>query len=234
MGPVVWKGVINSAETGKVNVQALDVSCTYFVFQWTKDFNTHFNLSQMSGSTDLADLEMPSSLDIVGRIRPEMVWEYVNQTRRAGTRDIVVFKFTPASDSDRKHYSSFLSHMYKHNRFAVVGAVSKLIKDFYVVPLPKDSPIPLALVSLSTGTKCKLHKFCLRRNCFLTCTVFLQLWMRTGHQVYCWALWCEQGRSERSIRWAMAVLPCLTKRRNWLKYRQKLHLPVTPVAIHPV
>ncbi|EFX65711.1 hypothetical protein DAPPUDRAFT_32159, partial [Daphnia pulex] len=124
MGPVVWKGVINSAETGKVNVQALD----------------------MSGSTDLADLEMPSSLDIVGRIRPEMVWEYVNQTRRAGTRDIVVFKFTPASDSDRKHYSSFLSHMYKHNRFAVVGTVSKLIKDFYVVPLPKDSPIPLALV----------------------------------------------------------------------------------------
>ena len=116
------------------------------------------NLFQISGSTELADLEMPSSLDIVGRIRPEMVWDYVNQTRRAGTRDIVVFKFTPASDSDRKHYSSFLSHMYKHNRFAVVGAVSKLIKDFYVVPLPKDSPIPLALVSLSTGTKCK-HKF---------------------------------------------------------------------------
>lgn len=130
-GPVVWKGIINSVETGKVNVQALD----------------------MSGTSDLADLEMPSSLDVVGRIRPEMVWDYVNQTRRAGTRDIVVFKFTPASDSDRKHYSSFLSHMYKHNRFAVVGAVSKLIKDFYVVPLPKDSPIPLALVSLSSGTK---------------------------------------------------------------------------------
>ena len=127
----------------------------------------------MSGSTDLADLEMPSSLDIVGRIRPEMVWEYVNQTRRAGTRDIVVFKFTPASDSDRKHYSSFLSHMYKHNWFAVVGAVSKLIKDFYVVPLPKDSPIPLALVSLSSGTKCKFASVqCTCQKCFLTCMIF--------------------------------------------------------------
>lgn len=110
----------------------------------------------MSGSADLTDLDMPSSLDVVGRIRPEMVWDYVNQTRRAGTREIVVFKFTPATDADRKHYSTFLSHMYKSNRFAVVGAVSKLIKDFYVVPLPKDSPIPLALATLSTGTKCKI------------------------------------------------------------------------------
>jgi hypothetical protein len=32
MGPVVWKGVINSAETGKVNVQALDVSYRGFKF----------------------------------------------------------------------------------------------------------------------------------------------------------------------------------------------------------
>lgn len=108
----------------------------------------------MSGSTDLADLEIPSSLDVVGRIRPEMVWDYVNQTRRVGSRDIVVFKFIPASDADRKHYTSFLGHMYKSNRFAVVGAISKLIKDFYVVPLPKDSPIPLALAALSQGTKC--------------------------------------------------------------------------------
>lgn len=111
----------------------------------------------MSGSTDLADLEIPSSLDVVGRIRPEMVWDYVNQTRRVGSRDIVVFKFVPASDADRKHYLSFLSHMYKSNRFAVVGAISKLIKDFYVVPLPKDSPIPLALAALSQGTKSKDH-----------------------------------------------------------------------------
>ena len=32
---------------------------------------------------------------------------------------------------------------------------SQVVKDFYVLPLPKDSPIPLALATLSSGTKCK-------------------------------------------------------------------------------
>lgn len=31
VGSVVWKGIINSVETGKVNVQALDVSEGVFV-----------------------------------------------------------------------------------------------------------------------------------------------------------------------------------------------------------
>lgn len=132
--PVAWKGALNT-EMGKVNVRALD----------------------LSGSSDSANLEMPSSIDVVGRIKPEMVWEYVNQTRKAATRDILVFKLTPASNADRNAYSSFLAHMIKAKRFAVVGPVSVLVKDFYVIPLPKDSPIPLALATLSSGTKCKFH-----------------------------------------------------------------------------
>lgn len=102
---------------------------------------------------DFAELELPTSLDVVGRIKPKMVWDYVDQTRRVGTREIVVFKFEPASDADRKHYSSFLSRMCQSERFTVIGAVSKLIKDFYVVPLPKDSPIPSQLASLSQSVK---------------------------------------------------------------------------------
>ena len=104
----------------------------------------------MKSSADLSDVEMPASLDIVGRIRPEMVWDYVNQTRKAGSRDIVIVKFNPGSElADKKNYAAFLSHMYKCNRYAVVGPISKLIKDFYIVPLPKDSPVPLALTSMS-------------------------------------------------------------------------------------
>lgn len=107
---------------------------------------------------------MPISLDIVGRIRPDMVWDYVNQTRRAGSRDIVIVKFTPSVDADKKNYSAFLSHMYKGNRFAVVGPTSKLIKDFYIVPLPKDSPIPLALTSLSIDVKSKSQIYTITQN----------------------------------------------------------------------
>ncbi len=111
----------------------------------------------MKSTTDLADVEMPTSLDIVGRIRPEMVWDYVNQTRKAGSRDIVVVKFQPGADSvDKKNYAAFLSHMHKHNRYAVVGPISKLIKDFYLVPLPKDSPVPLALTAMSLDVGGKL------------------------------------------------------------------------------
>lgn len=86
-----------------------------------------------------------------------MVWDYVNQTRKIGGREVVIFKFIPSTDGDRKNYSAFLSHLYKANRFAVVGPVSKLIKDFYIVPLPKDSPIPLALNALAQQ-KCKFLK----------------------------------------------------------------------------
>ena len=136
---VVWKGAINT-EHGKVNVRALDLT----------------NGSSGESSTDW---EMPSVLDVVGRIKPELVWDYVNQNRKTGTRDIVVFKFSPASDGDRKTYASFLSQMYKANRFSVIGLVNKAVKDFYVLPLPKDSPIPLALASLSSGTKCKFSFF---------------------------------------------------------------------------
>jgi hypothetical protein len=45
--------------------------------------------------------------------------------------------------------------MEQHERFAVVGPVSKLIKDFYLVPLFRDKPIPAALISLSKGIDCK-------------------------------------------------------------------------------
>lgn len=98
---------------------------------------------------------MPVSLDIVGRIRPDMVWDYVNQTRKAGSRDIVVVKFSPCTEADKKNYTAFLSHMHKCNRYAVVGPISKMIKDFYIVPLPKDSPIPSALTSMSLESRSK-------------------------------------------------------------------------------
>jgi len=131
-GPgLMWKGIVNSSETGKFSVQAYDLSLTF----------------------DMSDVDIPGSLDIVGRIRPEMVWDYVNQTRKAGSRDILIVKLSPSSDGDKKNYSAFLSHMCKCNRFAVVGLTSKLIKDFYIVPLPKDSPIPLALTSLAIDIK---------------------------------------------------------------------------------
>ena len=36
----------------------------------------------MSGLNDLSDLELPGPLDVVGRIRPEMVWDYGSSTKK--------------------------------------------------------------------------------------------------------------------------------------------------------
>jgi hypothetical protein len=106
---------------------------------------------KLSASKLIPNLNMPSTLELIGRIKPEMIWDYINQTRRAGKREIVVISFIPASGSSQKIYSSFIRHMQHKERFAVVGPVSELIKDFYLVPLLKENPIPSALISFSQG-----------------------------------------------------------------------------------
>ena len=111
----------------------------------------------MTNYGDLAILDLPPQLDVVGRIRPEQVWDYVNQTRKLGascTRDIAVVRFsTPpgAESQDREAFSTHLRSLHKSARFSVVGNHSKLVKDFYIVPLPKDSPVPVALMAMSLG-----------------------------------------------------------------------------------
>jgi len=106
--------------------------------------------------SDLAELGLPSSLDLIGRTRPEMVWDYVNQARQTGSRDVIAFRIAPAADvdsSDRQLYSTYLGNLHKSDRFDVVRDISKFIKGFYIIPLPKDSPIPVALTALSPNMK---------------------------------------------------------------------------------
>ena len=120
---VVWEGAINMKD-GNVNVRALD----------------------LTESVEF-DLEMPSIIDVVGRIKPELVWDCVSQSRKMGTGDIVVFKFSPASDGDRETYDSFIRQMNETNRFSVIRPVNKTVECFFVLPLPKGSPIPLELAT---------------------------------------------------------------------------------------
>ena len=59
-----------------------------------------------------------------------------------------------SSDADRKMYDYFFSLMRIKTYFSFIEMVrNKTIKDLYVLPLPKDSPFPLALAALSSGTE---------------------------------------------------------------------------------
>jgi hypothetical protein len=64
----------------------------------------------------LDDVSLPSSLTVVGRIRPEKVWDYINQIKRAATQDVVILKLIPGSESDRKHYASFICQLQQRDR----------------------------------------------------------------------------------------------------------------------
>lgn len=103
-------------------------------------------------SAQLASLGMSLNLDVVGWTDPAGVWRYVKQTRRAGTRDMAIIKFTPRSDKDLKHYAALLARIHKSGRLAVTGPASVHVKDLYIVPLLKDDPIPPELDPLIKGS----------------------------------------------------------------------------------
>ena len=103
--------------------------------------------------TDLAELGLPPVLELIGRIRPEKLWDYVNLSQQAGS-EVIVFRIAPADDSDssdRNIYSTYLENLHKSDQFAIVGNVSKFL--IYIVPLPKESPIPVVLTTLSPNMK---------------------------------------------------------------------------------
>ena len=98
--------------------------------------------------------EIPSEIVVDGTIAPKVFWKYINRIRKAEDRIIGVFQFLPASDADRKMYDYFFSLMRTKTFFSFIEMVRNMtIKELYVLPLPNDSPFPLALVALSSGTE---------------------------------------------------------------------------------
>lgn len=122
----VWRGILNMSEVTKLYTSAYEVS----------------------GSCEDLGEELADQLDCVGRIQPDSVWEYVSRMKKAGTKDIIVIRFHSDAEEEKMNYLSLYSYLNSRNRMAVIGQVSKTVKDFYVLPLASHSPIPQVLLPL--------------------------------------------------------------------------------------
>ena len=143
----------------RANVRAHNVSCLH---QANGALTPNFilcllQLCRTMSSSQLTWLNMSLNLEMKGWTDPDGVWRYIKQTRKAGTRDMAVIKFTPRSDQDVKHYAALLARVHKSGRLAVTGPASVHVKDLYLVPLLKDDPVPPELDPLIKG---KLKRFC--------------------------------------------------------------------------
>lgn len=123
--PIIWSGTINM-----VDVATFQVS-----------------LRVLSGNS--TNIGFNTDLDVVGRIRPDIVWDYLEKIRI--TKDILLLRFSPQSDDDAVAYKTFVQYLDERRRLGVFQQTSKLVKDFYVLPLPAHTPLPTVLKRSFTG-----------------------------------------------------------------------------------
>ncbi|CAH0690632.1 unnamed protein product [Chilo suppressalis] len=124
---IVWNGCINMVDVARFYVAAHEVSGT---------------------ASDLEE-DLSAELDIVGRINPDTVWDYINKMKRAGNKDIVVLKLQAANDEEKMQYIALYSYLSSRNRLGVVKVLNTTsVKDFYIVPLPANTALPSVLFPL--------------------------------------------------------------------------------------
>ncbi|XP_061709027.1 protein piccolo-like isoform X2 [Cydia pomonella] len=123
----VWNGCINMVDVARFYVAAHEVSGT------------------------AADIEedLSTELDIVGRINPDTVWDYISKMKRASNKDIIILKLQAANDEEKMQYIALYSYLSSRNRLGVVRVLNTtLVKDFYIVPLPAHTALPGVLQPL--------------------------------------------------------------------------------------
>lgn len=126
VNPIVWKGNINM-----IDVATFQVS-----------------LSPLSGST--VAIEFPKEFDVVGRISPDTVWDYLEKIRIS--KEIILLRFAPmsTSDDDETAYSTFIQYLDSRQRLGVIKIPSKMVKDFYIMPLTSHKSLP-SILKTTTG-----------------------------------------------------------------------------------
>ncbi|CAH0592546.1 unnamed protein product [Chrysodeixis includens] len=123
----VWSGCINMVDVARFYVAAYEVS---------------------GSSVDLEE-DLSTELDIVGRINPDTVWDYIAKMKKTSNKDIVILKLQTANDEEKMQYIALYSYLSSRNRLGVVKASNMMtVKDFYIVPLPANTTLPAVLLPL--------------------------------------------------------------------------------------
>ncbi|XP_034940332.1 death-inducer obliterator 1 isoform X2 [Chelonus insularis] len=122
----VWRGFVNMVDVAKFFITAQEVS---------------------GNAKDLME-DLPDTVDVIGRISHETVWDYLSKMKKTGSKEILVIRLTAANDEEKIPYITLYSYLNSRSRLGVVGS-SKNIKDFYIMPFSSQSQIPPVLMPLS-------------------------------------------------------------------------------------
>ncbi|KAF5898758.1 PHD finger protein 3-like, partial [Clarias magur] len=100
----------------------------------------------VSGILDHLTEDLPDTIQVGGRISPQMVWDYVEKIRASGTKEICVIRFTPDTEEDEISYTLLYAYFSSRRRYGVVANNRKQVKDMYLIPLGSTEKIPHQIV----------------------------------------------------------------------------------------
>ncbi|XP_037045345.1 uncharacterized protein LOC119080875 [Bradysia coprophila] len=97
----------------------------------------------VSGNCESVRHELPTELDIVGRIIPDTVWEYIDKIKK--NKEILIVRLSAATEEDNDAYCELYKYLYTKKRLGVIKTTSRVLKDFYIFPLAAHKSIPSVL-----------------------------------------------------------------------------------------
>lgn len=100
----------------------------------------------VSGILDHLTEDLPDSIQVGGRIGPQIVWDYLEKIRATGTKEVCLIRFSPETEEDEISYTLLYAYFSSRKRFGVVSNNLKQVKDMYLIPLGATEKVPHQLV----------------------------------------------------------------------------------------
>lgn len=100
----------------------------------------------VSGTVDHLTEDLPDSIQVGGRISPQIVWDYLEKIRATGTKEVCLIRFSPETEEDEISYTLLYAYFSSRRRFGVVSNNLKQVKDMYLIPLGATEKVPHQLV----------------------------------------------------------------------------------------
>jgi hypothetical protein len=101
--------------------------------------------SVVSGNVDDIMKSFTPQLDIVGRIEPKTVCDYLDKVKKIAGKELVVLRF---ASSDESAYFQLFSYLHTRQRYGVIKSHSAHIKDFYLITVEAKKPLPSVLLPI--------------------------------------------------------------------------------------
>ncbi|KAI9580842.1 hypothetical protein GQX74_013390 [Glossina fuscipes] len=98
----------------------------------------------LGNCTNLSKI-MPNELDVVGRISPDTVWDYISKIKKSPNKEIIIIRLIPANESETSAYTILYQYLENRNRLGVIKTTSSQLKDFYIYPLGAGKYMPSVL-----------------------------------------------------------------------------------------